>query len=66
MTDEVEEINSGILSLVCNDVGTGYYQGGYRYDWNPTPMNWYDGRAYCQQRGGDLAYHGMDSLTTRE
>ena len=54
-------------STVCDDLDNpGYYQGGYRYDLSPTELNWNDGQAYCQSRGGNLAFHGMEDITTRE
>ena len=48
----------------CEDLNPGYYEDGYRYD--ITYGTWDQTRFYCLSRGGDLAYHGMDSLTTRE
>ena len=51
---------------ICGGLtGTGFNKNGFRYDYNPTLMSWDNARAYCQSRGGDLAHHGMDSLTTR-
>ena len=51
----------------CQDFDTGYYEDNHRYDIAPTEgLNWNEGRSYCLSRGGDLAYHGMDSLDTRE
>ena len=52
---------------VCNDLtGDTYYEDGYRYEIKTNYLNWDGARHYCLSHGGDLAYHGMDSLTTRE
>ena len=52
---------------LCDQFDSGYYQDGYLYDVTLSPYyTWNEGRQYCQSRGGDLAYHGMDSLTTRQ
>jgi len=38
----------------------------YRYETTPTDdYTWDDARAYCQSLGGDLAYHGFESMDYR-
>merc|ERR1712212_704467 len=37
----------------------------YRYEISPTIDTWEKGRQYCRVRGGDLAYHGLDTFEKR-
>jgi len=38
----------------------------YHYSVSPSAGDWEEGRAYCQNIGGSLAYHGFDSIDYRE
>jgi len=56
----------------CNPgyAGPGYYcrdQGwAYRYEISPTAgYSWDTARAYCARRGGQLAYHDLDTIEKR-
>ena len=39
----------------------------YTYDVTPggNDYTWQEGRDYCQSRGGELAYHGLDTIEKR-
>jgi len=44
----------------------GPLSNGYNYEFLDTSYTWNAARTVCQSKGGDLAYHGLDTLNGRE
>jgi hypothetical protein len=60
----------GYSGELCGTADVDVDIGCYTYRRTPTaypPLryNWYEAREYCQYYGGDLAYHGFESLSNR-
>jgi len=54
------------LEQSCKENCVEQPQESYRYEISPTSTNWQDARDYCLAKGGDLAYHGINSIQKRE
>jgi len=48
-----------IAGSLCNSYG-------YNYEWIDTEYTWEQARSNCIAKGGDLAFHGFDSMSFRE
>lgn len=60
--DNYEELTGNTdAPLLC-----GPLSNGYNYAWVSTKYTWDQARRNCQDDGGSLAYHGLDSLDFRE